>query len=309
MTSVQSQSAAATSSPADKLVWLNGTLVPAAQATVSVYDHGLLYGDGVFEGIRAYNGRVFKLASHLRRLYDGAKAIRLDIPYDADQLTRAIRDTLAANNRSNSYLRLCVTRGVGTLGLNPFTCKNTSTFIIADDIALYPREFYDRGMAIITSSVMRNHPAALSPRIKSMNYLNNILAKIEAIDAGVMEAVMLNHQGYVAECTGDNLFLVRRFHGQPTLVTPPLHAGILEGVTMATVIGLARDAGIPVLHTDLTKFDLYTADELFLTGTAAEVIPVTKIDNRPIADGKPGPVTRRLTDAFHQLVASNAPED
>ncbi len=295
-----------------KLVWLDGRLVPADQAVVSVFDHGLLYGDGVFEGIRVYNGRIFKLASHLRRLYDSAKAIRMDIPLSIDDMARATRQTVEANKTVNGYIRLCVTRGVGTLGLNPFTCKHPIVFIIADAIALYPREHYDNGLAVITASTMRNHPAALSPRIKSMNYLNNILAKIEAIDAGCMEAVMLNAQGFVAECTGDNIFIVRRFMSdgdQPILITPPLHAGVLEGITMNTVIGLAHDMDIKVLHTDITKHDLYTADEMFLTGTAAEIIPVTSIDKRSIGDGKPGRLTRKLTDAFHKLVAKDAPED
>ncbi|MCC6681158.1 MAG: branched-chain-amino-acid transaminase [Phycisphaeraceae bacterium] len=290
-------------------IWLNGKLVPAEQAVVSVYDHGLLYGDGVFEGIRAYRGRIFKAASHLRRLADGARAIRLNMPYSSEQLLQAMRDTLAANQRSDSYIRLCVTRGCGTLGLNPFNCKDSSVFIITDDIALYPRKFYEEGMAIITSSVMRNHSAALSPRIKSLNYLNNIMAKIEAIDAGVMEAVMLNPQGYVTECTGDNLFIVRNVEGKAVLLTPPLQAGILEGITRNAVIELARAAGLDVRCPDLTRYDLYTAEEMFLTGTAAEVIPVTHIDGRTIGDGKPGPVTRRLHTAFHQLVAKDAPED
>ncbi|MEX0775752.1 MAG: branched-chain-amino-acid transaminase [Phycisphaeraceae bacterium] len=292
-------------------IWLNGTLVPRQQATVSVYDHGLLYGDGVFEGIRAYNGRVFKMATHLKRLDDSARAIRLAMPYSSDDLAAGIRQTLDANDRKDAYIRLCVTRGVGALGLHPFQCKDSTVFIIVDSIALYPPQMYDSGMAIITASTLRNHPAALSPRIKSMNYLNNILAKIEAIDAGVAEAVMLNSQGYVTECTGDNIFLVRRGprDGRPVLHTPPLHAGVLEGITMNTVIGLASQAGIPVERNDLTKHDLYTAEELFLTGTAAEVVPVTKIDSRTIGDGAPGAVTRRLKDAFHALVAHDAPED
>ena len=302
-----------------KQVWVNGRLVPAAEATVSVFDHGLLYGDGVFEGIRVYSGRIFKLASHLRRLYDSAKAIRLDIPMSPDALAKATRDTVAANRTHDGYIRLCVTRGEGSLGLNPFTCKKPVVFIISDAIALYPREFYEQGLSIVTAATIRNHPAALSPRIKSLNYLNNILAKIEAIDAGCMEAVMLNAQGCVAECTADNIFVVRRSAPalgggeQPVLITPPLHAGVLEGITMNTVIGLARDLGITVLHADMTRHDLYTADEMFMTGTAAEIIPVTSIDKRTVGRdahaGQPGPVTRRLTAAFRQLVSENAPED
>ncbi len=290
-------------------VWLNGKLVSAAEAAVSVFDHGLLYGDGVFEGIRIYGGRVFKLASHLHRLFNSAKAIRLTIPYNRDELAQATRDLVAANDRTDGYIRRCVTRGVGTLGLNPFFCDSPSVFIIADKIALYPAELYENGMAVIIASTIRNHPGALSPRIKSMNYLNNILAKIEALDAGVMEAVMLNHQSFVAECTGDNVFIVRRVKDGPRLVVPPLHAGLLEGITMRTVIDLAAEAGIGTERADLTRYDLYTADEMFLTGTAAEVVPVTKVDGRVIGDGKPGQVTRQLIKAFRNLVADQAPED
>lgn len=298
--------------PAAQRVWMDGQLVDADRAAVSVFDHGVLYGDGVFEGIRVYNGRIFKLQTHLHRLYQSAHAIRLDVPFTLEQLTAACRDTLDANDRRDGYIRLCVTRGPGTLGLNPFTCGRPMTFIIADTIALYPPEVYDTGLAIITASTVRGHPAALSPRIKSMNYLNNILAKIEALDAGVMEAVMLNPQGFVAECTGDNLFIVRRSAdagGEPEVLTPPLHAGILEGVTRNVVIDLASHAGLAVRETDLTKHDLYTADELFLTGTAAEVIPVTSIDRRTLGDGSAGPVTTRLIEAFRELVRADAPED
>lgn len=293
-------------------VWLNGKLVPKAEAVVNVYDHGLLYGDGVFEGIRIYNGRVFKLATHLARLCESARSIRLEIPQSIDELTAAVKDTVAANEghiHGNGYIRLCVTRGVGYLGLSPFGCDTPTVFIIVDNITLYPREMYDTGMAIITAPTIRNHPAALSPRIKSMNYLNNIMAKIEAIDAGVMEAVMLNHQGNVAECTGDNIFIVRNTANGPELRTPPLHAGILEGVTMTVAIELAEQRGIPVKRMDMTRHDLYTADEMFLTGTAAEVVPVTSVDKRPIGDGHPGPVTMKLNAAFRELVANNAPED
>ena len=279
--------------------------MPPEQATVSVFDHGLLYGDGVFEGIRVYGGRVFKLRTHLKRLYESAKAIRLNIPQSIDELFAATQEAVKANGVTNGYIRLCVTRGAGTLGLNPFVCPNPNTFIIVDAITLYPAELYENGLSVITSSVMRNHPAALSPRIKSLNYLNNILAKIEAIDAGVLEAIMLNVNGFVAECTGDNIFIMKN----GTLLTPPLHAGILEGVTMLTVIDLADAAGIPLARQDLSKHDLYVADEMFLTGTAAEVIPVTKVDNRVIGNGEPGPVSRQLVQAFRTLVAQNAPED
>ena len=293
-----------------KLIWFNGKLVEPQQAVVSVFDHGLLYGDGVFEGIRVYHGRIFKLASHLRRLNDSAKSIRLPIPYPVSELEVATHQTVSANDCTNGYIRLCVTRGCGTLGINPFTCKDPSTFIIADAIALYPQNIYRQGLSVISSSVMRNHPAALSPRIKSLNYLNNILAKIEAIDAGMLEAVMFNHQGYVAECTGDNLFTVIHPNGTaPVLTTPPLHAGALEGVTMNVVLELAQQVGMQVMRTDLTKHDLYVADEIFLTGTAAELVPVISLDGRTIGDGKPGKVTAQLTDCFHQLVGNDAPED
>ena len=303
--------AANAAAAADREVWIDGRFVPAGEASVSVFDHGLLYGDGVFEGIRSYNGRIFKLDTHLKRLYDSAKAIRLDIQYSAQQLAEACRELVQRNGVPNGYIRLVATRGGGPLGLNPFICKNAAVFIIADTIRLYPQEMYDHGMEIITAATIRNHPAAISPRIKSLNYLNNILAKIEAIDAGVPEAVMLNHQGHVSECTGDNIFIVRRApsDGEPMLMSPPLHAGVLEGVTMNTVIGLARDAGIKIVHTDLTKYDLYTADEMFLTGTAAEIIAVTRIDGRSIGWGKPGPVTQQLNRAFRQFVENNCPED
>ena len=288
-----------------KLIWLNGKLVPPEQANISVYDHGVLYGDGVFEGIRVYNSRVLKLRTHLVRLFESARSIRLTIHQSLDQLFAAVQETVKANHCVNGYIRLVVTRGAGSLGLNPFVCPSPNVFIIVDAITLYPAELYEKGLAVITSSVVRNHPAALSPRIKSLNYLNNILAKIEAIDAGVLEAVMLNTQGYVAECTGDNIFIVK----SGTLYSPPLHAGVLEGITMNLVLDLARQAGIAIVRHDLTKHDLYIADEMFLTGTAAEVIPVTKMDGRVIGNGEPGPMTRQLIGAFKALVAKNAPED
>lgn len=290
-------------------VWLNGKLLPIEQANISVMDHGVLYGDGVFEGIRSYSGRVLKLQTHLDRFFESAKAIRMDLPYSAEELATAVRATLEANDRADGYIRLCATRGVGTMGLNPFLSPTPSVFVITCDLKMYPQELYDNGMKVITSSVIRNHPAALSPRIKSNNYLNNILAKIEAIDAGCLEAVMLNTQGNVAECTGDNIFIAR--HGK--LLTPPLHAGILEGITRNIVIDLARDLGLEVVETDLTKHDLYTADEMLLTGTGAEVIAVTEIDGRKIGygegEGKPGPLTVKLNKAFRDMLAAGSPED
>ena len=292
-----------------KHVWFNGKLISPDQAKVSVFDHGLLYGDGVFEGIRTYGRRIFKLRTHLKRLFESAKLVRLSIPYTLEQIEAACRETVEANDCDNGYVRLCVTRGVGTLGLNPFVCNNPCVFIIADSISLYPEELYREGLSVIISSVIRNHPQALNPQIKSMNYLNNILAKIEAIEAGLLEAVMLNHEGNVSECTGDNIFIVNRNANVPCLCTPPLQAGILEGVTRNTVIDLSRQIDLAVHCRDLTRDDLHQASEMFLTGTAAEVIPVTRIDQQTIGDGHPGPVTKRLMEAFRELVRDNAPED
>lgn len=280
------------------VIWMNGKLVAPEQASVSIFDHGVLYGDGVFEGLRQYSGRVFRLTDHIKRLYDSARAIRLDIPYRAPELTAAIHETLQANKLTDAYIRLVVTRGSGSLDISPANCGTPGVFIIAGRIAMYSEETYRQGMAIITASTPRIAAAALSPRIKSLNYLNNILAKWEAIDAGVAEAVMLNHLGFVCECTADNIFIVR--DGQ--LITPAEESGILLGVTRGVVLELAQTAGIPTRQTNLTRYDLYTADECFLTGTGAEIVPVVSVDNRSIGDGKPGAMTRRLTDAFHQYV-------
>ena len=277
-------------------VWLNGNLVDREDAKISVFDHGLLYGDGVFEGIRSYGGKVFRLKEHIRRLFDSANGIRLAVPLSADQLAKAITDTLQANGLADAYIRVVVTRGAGTLGLDPNRCREPTVFIITDKIELYPRELYENGLEIITAATMRNHPNAVNPRIKSLNYLNNILAKIEAIDAGTLEAVMLNHQGFVAECTGDNLFIVRG----GLLFTPPMGAGILEGITRDEILAIAREQRIEVRQENLTRYDLYVADECFLTGTAAEVVPVVRIDGRQIGDGRPGPVTKRLAEEFHR---------
>ncbi|QDU90210.1 Branched-chain-amino-acid aminotransferase [Pirellulimonas nuda] len=279
-----------------KQVYLNGELVPQAEAKVSVFDHGLLYGDGVFEGLRAYRGKVFRLTQHIDRLYDSAKGIWLEIPLTREAMADAVDATVAANGLSDCYIRLIVTRGAGSLGLDPRKCSNPQVIIIADSIALYPAEFYEKGLEIITSSVIRNHPAALSPRIKSLNYLNNILAKIEGIQAGCIEALMLNHKGEVAECTGDNLFLVKK----GGLSTPSLEAGILDGITRDFVLEIAAEQGVPAVERPLTKHDVYIADECFLTGTAAEIIPVVKVDSRVIGDGKPGPITRRLEKRFRE---------
>jgi branched-chain amino acid aminotransferase len=278
-------------------VYVNGELFDKEQAKISVYDHGLLYGDGVFEGIRSYNGKVFRLKEHLDRLWDSAKAIWLEIPISKRQMATAIEETLALNGIEDGYIRVVVTRGCGTLGLDPDKCSDPQVIIITDHIALYPDEVYEKGLEIITVSTVRNHPAALSPRVKSLNYLNNILAKIEGKQAGCVEALMLNHKGEVAECTGDNLFLARN----GILLTPPNDAGILEGITREAVIGLAREAGIEVREVSLTKHDVYIADECFLTGTAAEVVSVVKVDDRTIGDGTPGPITRDLAQRFRKL--------
>ncbi len=292
------QSSPASDSDMSRQIYLNGKLVPEDEARISVFDHGLLYGDGVFEGLRIYGGKVFRLEEHIRRLYDSAKAIWLEIPMSPQEMTAAVNETFQANGLEDGYIRLIVTRGVGNLGLGPDRCDAPQVIIIAAEIALYPAEYYEKGLEIITSSVIRNHPAALNPRIKSLNYLNNILAKIEGMQAGCIEAMMLNHKGEVAECTGDNLFLVR----DGILSTPPLDAGILDGVTRRTVIELAANEGIETREVALTKHDVYVADECFLTGSAAEVIAVVKVDSRTIGDGKPGPITRSLKEKFGAYV-------
>lgn len=279
-------------------IYISGKFYAKEDAKISVYDHGLLYGDGVFEGLRSYGGNVFRLQEHLVRLYESAKAIWLQIPISIEAMTAAVNETLKVNGLSDAYIRLVVTRGAGSLGLDPNKTSDPQVIIIADKIALYPPEFYEKGLSIITASTIRNHPAALSPRIKSLNYLNNILAKIEGLQAGCIEAMMLNSKGEVAECTGDNIFLYR--HGQ--ILTPPIDAGILEGVTREAVMESARGAGLEVREIALTKHDVYVADECFLTGTAAEVIPVVKVDSRVIGTGEPGPVTRDLMQRFKKLV-------
>jgi branched-chain amino acid aminotransferase len=278
-------------------IYIDGKYYSERDAKVSVFDHGLLYGDGVFEGIRAYNGRVFKLREHIDRLYCSAKAILLEIPISPAAMMKAVVETCRANKIRDGYVRLVVTRGVGTLGLNPNRCKRPSIIIIAGKIQLYPEEYYTKGMEIVTVPTTRNLHSALNPAIKSLNYLNNILAKIEANQAGCEEAVMLNAEGFVAECTGDNLFIVKA--GQ--LFTPPLSAGALYGITRGTVIELAEAAGYKVSEPNLTRYDLFNADECFLTGTGAEMVPVTKIDGRVIGNGKPGRVTRELIANYHAL--------
>ena len=279
-------------------IWLNGKLVGKEAANISVFDHGLLYGDGVFEGIRVYNGNVFEFDAHLKRLFESAKSIRLQIPFSIEELKQATRETIAANSFKDCYIRMVVTRGIGALGIDPTNCERPSVFIITDLIRIYPPELYAKGMAVITSSIIRNHPNALSPKIKSLNYLNNILAKIEAVDAGVLEAIMFNHLGFVAECTADNFFMVRG----GVVFTPSPNDGCLEGVTAACIRGLCGKLDILLRERHIDRHDLYIADESFLTGTGAEVMPVTSIDRRTIGTGEPGPITRRLIDAFHKHV-------
>ncbi|MEO1992488.1 MAG: branched-chain-amino-acid transaminase [Pirellulales bacterium] len=279
-------------------IFMNDRLVPESEARVSVFDHGLLYGDGVFEGLRSYSGHVFRLDAHIDRLWASADAIRLKIPLSKEDVKQAVNETLLANNLSDGYVRLIVTRGAGSLGLDPNRTKDPQVIVIADTISLYPKEYYEKGLSIVTAATQRVHSAALSPRIKSLNYLNNVLAKMEGLQAGCVEALMLNHKGEVAECTGDNIFIVRC----GTLLTPPKDAGILEGITRNAVIELAHHADIDCSEIALTRYDLYTADECFLTGTAAEIIPVVDIDGRSIGTGSPGPITARLTRAFRVLV-------
>jgi branched-chain amino acid aminotransferase len=279
-------------------IYISGTFFDKDQAKISVYDHGLLYGDGVFEGMRSYSGKVFRLAEHLDRLYESAQAIHLKIPIDKHQMASAVRETLDRNQLVDAYIRLVVTRGAGSLGLDPNRTSNPQVIIIADSISLYPAEFYEKGLEIVTASTIRNHPAALNPRIKSLNYLNNIMAKLEGLQAGCIEALMLNHKGEVAECTGDNVFIVKR----GTLLTPPKDAGILEGVTRNAVLDLARAVSIPTAELPITRHDIYVADECFLTGSAAEVIPVVKIDSRAIGDGSVGPITKRMMRDFKAYV-------
>ena len=282
-------------------IYLDGKIVPESEAKVSVFDHGLLYGDGVFEGIRIYNGRVFRLAEHLKRLYSCARAICLTIPISIEEMEKATLQTVAANNLRDGYIRLVVTRGVGSLGLNPYQCPKASIIIIASTIKLYPAEHYENGLKLITCATRRPAPAALSPQVKSLNYLNNIMAKIEALQAGCDEGIMLNEQGYVAECTGDNVFILKE---DGVLYTPPISSGALDGITRRAVMSLVEAEGLVCKEEVLTRFDIYTAQECFLTGTAAEVIPAVEYDRRPIGTGKPGPTTLKLIAAFKKLANS-----
>lgn len=281
-------------------VYLDGSFVDAADAKISVFDHGFLYGDGVFEGIRLYQKRVFRLEEHLERLEYSAKAILLKLPMTRAALSEAVCESCRRNGLVDGYIRLVVTRGAGNLGLSPSSCKQPSVIIIADRIQLYPREVYARGLSIVTVPTRRMSPAALSPSIKSLNYLNNIMAKMEAAQQGALEAIMLNDEGYVAECTGDNVFIAHK----GVLYTPFVASGALKGITRQVIFDLAREMGLALDERNLTRYDVWCADECFLTGTAAELIPVTQVDGREIGNGQPGPLTTRLLDAFHKHVAS-----
>jgi branched-chain amino acid aminotransferase len=279
-------------------IYISGKLYAKSDARISVFDHGLLYGDGVFEGIRSYSGKVFRLQKHVDRLYSSASAIFLQIPMSREEMARAIEDTLAANQLVDAYIRVIVTRGAGSLGLDPRKTADPQVIIITDQISLYPEELYEHGLKIITAGTTRNHTNAVNPRIKSLNYLNNILAKIEATNCGCLEALMLNYKGEVAECTGDNIFIVTR----GVVHTPSIDSGILEGITRDAVIELARSAGLTVVERTMDRYDVYTADECFLTGTAAELIAVVECDGRVLGSGRPGPITRDLRQRFGSLV-------
>jgi branched-chain amino acid aminotransferase len=278
-------------------IYIDGNFYDQTEAKISVFDHGLLYGDGVFEGIRFYNDRVFRFDEHIDRLWDSARAIALELPMSKSELIAATLETIRQNDLHDGYIRLILTRGVGSLGLSPDSCRRPSVIIIASTIALYPEDLYHKGLTMVTCGTRRTSPAALSPRVKSLNYLNNILAKLEAQNAGAGEGLMLNEQGFVAECTGDNIFIVR--NGQ--MSTPHLNSGILEGVTRAVVFELAQKLEIPTMECELTRYDVYTADECFLTGTAAEVIPAVQLDNRLIGHGQPGPITLKFIESFREL--------
>lgn len=278
-------------------VQIDGKLVDQSDARISVFDHGLLYGDGVFEGIRFYCGRVFKLTEHIDRLFDSAKAILLEIRGSKQEMIESVLETIRANELNDGYVRLIVTRGVGSLGLSPETCERPSVIVIASTIALYPEEKVQQGLKLVTCSTRRPSHDSLSPAVKSLNYLSNVMAKIEAKAAGAEEGVMLNTAGYVAECTGDNIFAAK--DGQ--IFTPPVSAGGLDGITRKVVIGLARELGFELSEKEMSRFDLYTADELFLTGTAAEVVPVVRYDERVIGNGARGPITGKLLEAFRNL--------
>lgn len=281
-------------------IYIDGSFYSKEDAKVSVFDHGLLYGDGVFEGIRFYGGRVFRLEEHLVRLWNSARAIAMEIPISLQEMTAATLETIRQNDLRDGYIRLVVTRGVGDLGLNPKNCPKPTVIIIAAGITLYPKEMYERGLNVVTCSTRRPSAAALSPAVKSLNYLNNIMARIEAGNAGAGEGLMLNEQGYVAECTGDNVFVV----ANGMLHTPPVSAGALPGITRSVVMQLALEFGMPLREADMTRYDIYTAEEAFLSGTAAEIIPMVQLDSRAIGEGTPGPVTARFIKRYRELTQS-----
>jgi branched-chain amino acid aminotransferase len=291
-----SESGTSTSAKESK-IYIDGKFLPEADAKISVFDHGLLYGDGIFEGIRFYNGRVFRLEEHLDRLWDSARSICLEIPMTPAEMTEALLETIRQNGLREGYIRLIVTRGIGNLGLNPAQCKKPSVIIIVATIALYPREVYENGLTVVTCATRRTNPGALNPAVKSLNYLNNVMARIEANLAGADEALMLNDAGNVAECTADNVFVIKR--GQ--IFTPPITAGALRGITRSVVFDIAAEVGIKISETEITRHDVFIADECFLTGTAAELIPVIKADGRTIGTGKPGPITARMIERFREL--------
>ncbi|MCM8766797.1 MAG: branched-chain-amino-acid transaminase [Candidatus Omnitrophica bacterium] len=279
------------------LIYLNGKFVDEKDAKISVFDHGLLYGDGVFEGLRSYNGKIFKLDEHINRLYKSAKAIFLEIPMKFEELKKTIIETVRKNNLKDSYIRVVVTRGVGDLGLDPRKCKKPTIFIVASKIQLYPESFYEMGIDVITVATRRNLNETVNPSIKSLNYLNNILAKIEANNAGATEGLILNQFGYVSECTGENVFIVK----ENNLITPPISAGVLEGVTRKVVMNIGENIGLKIKEENITRYDIYTSDECFLTGTAAEIVPVVSVDKRIIGDGKPGKITLKIREEFRLL--------
>jgi branched-chain amino acid aminotransferase len=282
-------------------IYINGKFYDEENAKISVFDHTFLYGDGVFEGIRVYSGCIFRLRQHLERLYSSAKYIMLQIPMEIDLLTEAVAETVRRNEIHDGYIRLVISRGKGTLGLAPWLCPKGSVVIIADSITLYPAEYYENGLALVTVPTMRNRNESLNPRVKSCNYLNNILAKIEAHNSGCIEALMLDHNGYVVECSGDNIFFIKK----GVVRTPPIYLGALEGITRDCLIEIARVKGYTVIEEPFTRYDLFDADEVFLTGTAAEAIPVREIDKRLIGDGKPGPITQELIAAFRETTSTD----
>ncbi len=286
-------------------IYIDGQLFPKEEAKISVFDHGFLYGDGVFEGLRVYSRRVFRHDGHLERLFRSAKAIMLEPPLSRAEIKKAVEQTVGANEIENGYIRLIISRGAGDLGLDPRKCPNPTVVIIADAIKLYPPEVYEAGMEVVTVATRRSRPDVLNPAIKSLNYLNNIMAKIECIRANVPECIMLNDQGLVSECSGDNLFIyIRDFNGKGQLRTPPVSAGILEGITRDVVMQIAEEMGIGCVERDMALFDVYAAEEAFLTGTAAEVVPVTTVDNRTIGTGKPGEVTQHIMARYRELTRS-----